>query len=471
MSYIGPAPASSVIGTTDIGDNVVTSPKLATTFFTGATDIGANIADADLFLMDDGAGGTIRKSAASRIKTYAGTDLTAIADGSVSAPSLANSGDNNTGVFFPATDSVGITAGGVEQFRFGSNPIPGGDKNLIHNSEFTVSQRGTATSPGNGVYLMDRWKNWQTTGGAVTVTQDTSGIFAAFGTKTSMKIDVTTAESSVAAADRFVVAQPIEAQNLQHLKYGTAAAEAVTVSFGFRSPKSGTHYVAFYQADGNRYCWRPFTVDSANTAQLISLTFAGDASGTINNDTGIGMFLYFPLMAGSNFEGGSDNTWAADERYGAATIQNLLDNTSNDIYIGRVQMEVGSVATDFVFEDLTTAELKCWRYYRRITQNTGQPGMPVSMIRSDENQKSGFPLIPPMRAAPSLETSGNADDYNINHGGGNQVCDGVPALIGASTVMAGLRYRTDGGVTAGGAGQLEFLSGTATGFLAFNAEL
>ena len=36
----------------------------------GATDIGAALADADLFLIDDGAGGTNRKTAASRIKTY-----------------------------------------------------------------------------------------------------------------------------------------------------------------------------------------------------------------------------------------------------------------------------------------------------------------------------------------------------------------------------------------------------------------
>ena len=36
----------------------------------GATDIGAAIADADLFIVDDGAGGTNRKTAASRIKTY-----------------------------------------------------------------------------------------------------------------------------------------------------------------------------------------------------------------------------------------------------------------------------------------------------------------------------------------------------------------------------------------------------------------
>ena len=38
----------------------------------GGTDIGAAIVDADLLLIDDGAGGTMRKTAASRLKTYVG---------------------------------------------------------------------------------------------------------------------------------------------------------------------------------------------------------------------------------------------------------------------------------------------------------------------------------------------------------------------------------------------------------------
>jgi len=62
----------------DIGtpsDSTITSAKLASTFLTGATDVGAAIADADLFLMDDGAGGTLRKTAASRLKTYVGGGL------------------------------------------------------------------------------------------------------------------------------------------------------------------------------------------------------------------------------------------------------------------------------------------------------------------------------------------------------------------------------------------------------------
>ena len=60
------------IDTAHIADGQITTAKLAGAVFTGATDIGAAIVDADLFLMDDGAGGTIRKTTAARLKTYAG---------------------------------------------------------------------------------------------------------------------------------------------------------------------------------------------------------------------------------------------------------------------------------------------------------------------------------------------------------------------------------------------------------------
>ncbi len=57
----------------DIGqpsDDTVTNAKLAQDIISGETDIGGALADADLVLVDDGAGGTLRKSAMSRIKTY-----------------------------------------------------------------------------------------------------------------------------------------------------------------------------------------------------------------------------------------------------------------------------------------------------------------------------------------------------------------------------------------------------------------
>ena len=64
--------SGAVGGTVTPSDTSVTADKLNSALLTGHTDIGANIADADLFLTDDGAGGTLRKTAASRLKTYVG---------------------------------------------------------------------------------------------------------------------------------------------------------------------------------------------------------------------------------------------------------------------------------------------------------------------------------------------------------------------------------------------------------------
>jgi len=65
------------VGTINAPANSITSDQLNTALLTGATDIGAGIADADLLLVDDGAGGTLRKTAASRIKTYVGDNTPA----------------------------------------------------------------------------------------------------------------------------------------------------------------------------------------------------------------------------------------------------------------------------------------------------------------------------------------------------------------------------------------------------------
>ena len=49
---------------------------LTTLDIDGGTDIGEAIVDADLFVIDNGAGGTNRKTTASRLKTYIGDSIT-----------------------------------------------------------------------------------------------------------------------------------------------------------------------------------------------------------------------------------------------------------------------------------------------------------------------------------------------------------------------------------------------------------
>ena len=53
--------------------------SLAALDIDGASEIGADIVDADVFVIDDGAGGTNRKVLASRIATFTDSSATALA--------------------------------------------------------------------------------------------------------------------------------------------------------------------------------------------------------------------------------------------------------------------------------------------------------------------------------------------------------------------------------------------------------
>jgi len=106
-----PTASGTLIGTGDTG----TLP-LASIDIDGGTDIGAAIVDADLFIVDDGAGGTNRKTTASRMKTYftagvssAADDLTAgdaavnltTSSGNITIDAAANDSD----IIFKGTDN------------------------------------------------------------------------------------------------------------------------------------------------------------------------------------------------------------------------------------------------------------------------------------------------------------------------------------------------------------------------------
>ena len=121
------------IDTAHIADGQITTAKLATAVFTGATDIGAAIVDADLFLMDDGAGGTIRKTAASRIKTYAGVsgDVTTI--DSLFKTDIKIGEDDQTKIDFETADQINFYAANANQIKLNDGvlaPVTDSDVDL-----------------------------------------------------------------------------------------------------------------------------------------------------------------------------------------------------------------------------------------------------------------------------------------------------------------------------------------------------
>jgi phage gp45-like len=101
------------IDTAHLADGQVTIGKLATAVLTGATDIGAGIADADLFLVDDGAGGTLRKTAASRLKTYIGSNAPAFCARESGQQTLSHNTHTNLTFATEEVDSDGAFASNV----------------------------------------------------------------------------------------------------------------------------------------------------------------------------------------------------------------------------------------------------------------------------------------------------------------------------------------------------------------------
>tara|TARA_R110000744_G_scaffold314799_1_gene421826 strand:+ start:323 stop:2044 length:1722 start_codon:yes stop_codon:yes gene_type:complete len=110
------------------------STPITTLDIDGGTDIGAAIVDADLFIIDDGATGTNRKTTASRLKTYIGA-----ATGDVVGPASAT---DNTAVRFDSTTGKLIQGSGVTIDD--SNNV--GAASLTLTTDLAVAHGGTGVS-------------------------------------------------------------------------------------------------------------------------------------------------------------------------------------------------------------------------------------------------------------------------------------------------------------------------------------
>ena len=241
-------------------------------------------------------------------------------------------------------------------------------RNMIINGGMTIAQRGTSfSSVGNVTYTLDRMQWYDTGAGVVDISQSTDTPNGNF--YNSLKIDVTTADSSLAASDLYNIIYQIEGYDIAHLGWGTSDAKTVTLSFHIKSPKTGTHSVVLRNSNQSRTRVEEFTVSAADTWEKKTITIPGDTSGTWQATTSAGIQLIFPLAAGSTFHAASTvGSWGTDSNnsgniYASSNQVNCMDNTSNNWYITGIQLEAGQTATPFEHEDVNTTLKKCQRYY------------------------------------------------------------------------------------------------------------
>lgn len=240
------------------------------------------------------------------------------------------------------------------------------NKNLLINGGMNVWQRQTSvTGKTTGAYYTaDRWQTSITTAGTWTQERSTD-VPTGQGFGYSLKMDCTTADASLGASDVLAINQRIEGQNLQRLLKGTSSSKAVTLSFWVKSNKTGTYIAELVDNDNTRQISKSYTISSANTWEKKEITYDGDTTGTLDNDSNQSMRVIFWLAAGSNFTSGTLNTsWASTTNANRVVGQvNLADSTSNEWYMTGCQLEVGSTASGFEFEPYETVLRKCERYY------------------------------------------------------------------------------------------------------------
>ena len=349
-------------------------------------------------------------------------------------------------------------------------------KNLIQNGAFRVSQRGTSfTGLGDASShppTIDRWFHHEESdgGGRYTVTQE-SGAGPGNGFTNHLSVHCTTADGTLAAGILNLLEQRIEAQNLQHIMKGTAAAKPLTMSFWVKSSQTGVMNVLI-RADDNsdRSYLHNYTINVADTWEYKSYTIPGDTTGVINNDTGRGFSVMFVLAAGSTFQGGTADAWAThnNNRYGTDQTVNVFASTDDDWSVTGVQLEVGSVATDFEHEPISVTLAKCQRYFLRLGSHATSTFIANGYCNTTTQFRCAVPFPVVMRTGATTGTVSAAGGFSVNIAAGRIA--GTSASAGAGRDTNGtLTINVGSGLTAGQGGQAE--TDATTDYVQWSAEL
>jgi len=249
-------------------------------------------------------------------------------------------------------------------------------RNLIINGSMACFQRATAATTMTNAYgAVDRFKGFSNGGGAFTGEKYdlTTGEIATTGQYQALKMLVSTADTSIAAADYYALQYKFEGDDLQQLKYGSSSAQSFTVSFWVKSDTTGTYFLTVDKVANGQTAYRipiEYTIDSADTWEKKEITIsptAGSTSlitssaGAIGGGTGHGLSLYWGFAWGTDYHG-TNNTWGTGTYGTNATANGWMGTVGNDFYITGIQLEVGS-ATPFEHEPYSVTLQKAQRYY------------------------------------------------------------------------------------------------------------
>jgi hypothetical protein len=242
-------------------------------------------------------------------------------------------------------------------------------KNKIINGAMVIDQRNagasvTPTTTGAANYTLDRWAAWLSVSSKFSVQQNAASVTPPTGFINYLGV-TSLAATTVSASDYYFISQQIEGLNTYDLDWGKATAKTVTLSFWVRSSLTGTFGGGLRNSAVDRCYPFSYTISTANTWTQISVTIAGDTSGTWLTTNGIGIHVIFGLGIGTNFST-TAGAWAAGNYASATGVTSVVGTSGATWYVTGVQLEQNTSATPFERRLYNQELANCQRYYQII---------------------------------------------------------------------------------------------------------
>ena len=408
VDKIIPSSGTSIgIGTASGTINILGNSQINTTGVITATSF---VASGTITGEHHGNGANLTNIPAANLTgTIADARISTLTASKLSGALPALDGSALTGVGVGTADSIN-TSGIITATAFIPTVGQLSHRNKVINGGMIVHQRGDASATGSAAYLScDRFKTNNGCGAQVAVTKSTD---TPDGFGASTKWDCTTADTSVAASDFFLIQHRLEGQNIQDFAKGTSSAKQFALSFYIKATKTGVYTVELEDVDNNRHCSKTITVSDTNWNRY-KIIYPADTTGAFVNDNNFSLSINFWLMGGSNYTSGTlqSSSWGtgATTRCSSSNV-NAMDSTSNDFYLTGVQLEVGETVTPFEHRSYGDELLRCQRYFI-----SGKAAIGSAYNGWGGSQVQGvyltFPVI--MRSDPTITFPTNHSSSNV----------------------------------------------------------
>lgn len=338
-------------------------------------------------------------------------------------------------------------------------------RNRIINGDMRIDQRnaGASVTPtSDDTYTVDRWQCGLSQSSKYSVQQQTSVVPTGYTYATKI---TSLSSYSLGASDYFTYSQKIEGFNIADFAWGTANAKTITLSFQVYSSLTGTFGGAIHNSASNRSYPFIYTISSANTWTTISITIAGDTSGTWLANNGVGMWVRFGLGVGSTYSGTS-GSWSSNLYASATGATSVVGTNGATFYITGVQLEVGTSATPFERRLYNQELANCQRYYYLHASNNQLIGVGYNYSASIATAICHFPIT--MRTTPVLSATSGTNYYSFARNGASDTFNSF-GLGAASPTSASMDNSSEISGTAGQSGQM--VCNNASASIAFSAEL